>query len=242
MTLMSSGSISGALATPLTRPLDCVSMDLELQRVGGMVTHALLTKTSISLNSAGREGTKFLMSSGLLTSSCTGNTFTPSPTSSLISLASSCRESIRLAVTIIFKSLGKVRANSLAVLRPIPDEAPVTRTVLPSRRFAIAVAIVRLTNAGWTAVRKGSGVDAENNPGEGESCRRDLMVLRYARRSRIKILATGGVEDRGKENGNRENEKIGARGGSLMNHRPKVGMACGDPARPFRDPAGPGLG
>ena len=30
------------------------------------------------------------------------------------------------------------------VLFPIPDDAPVTMIVLPSRRFAIAVAIVRL--------------------------------------------------------------------------------------------------
>ena len=30
------------------------------------------------------------------------------------------------------------------MLLPIPDDAPVTMIVLPSRRFAIAVAIVRL--------------------------------------------------------------------------------------------------
>lgn len=36
--------------------------------------------------------------------------------------------------------LGLVRANSIAVLRPIPDELPVMRTVLPDRRFSIAAA------------------------------------------------------------------------------------------------------
>lgn len=35
--------------------------------------------------------------------------------------------------------LGDVRANSKAVLRPMPDEAPVMRTVLPKRVFAIDV-------------------------------------------------------------------------------------------------------
>jgi hypothetical protein len=35
--------------------------------------------------------------------------------------------------------LGAVRANSCAVLLPMPELAPVIRTVLPSRRLAIAV-------------------------------------------------------------------------------------------------------
>jgi len=39
---------------------------------------------------------------------------------------------------------GDVRANSIAVLRPIPDDAPVTMIVLPSRRLPIAVAMVRV--------------------------------------------------------------------------------------------------
>lgn len=47
--------------------------------------YALFTSTLMSLNSSGRDGTKFFTSSGLLTSSWTGSTFTPSPTSSLIS-------------------------------------------------------------------------------------------------------------------------------------------------------------
>ena len=40
------------------------------------------------------------------------------------------------------------------VLFPIPDEAPVTTTVLPSRRFAIAVAIVRLAILEEKGVRR----------------------------------------------------------------------------------------
>lgn len=36
-----------------------------------------------------------------------------------------------------------MRANSKAVLRPIPDDAPVMTTVLPARRFAVAEDIVR---------------------------------------------------------------------------------------------------
>lgn len=37
-----------------------------------------------------------------------------------------------------------IEAAMRPVLLPIPDDAPVTMIVLPSRRFAIAVAIVRL--------------------------------------------------------------------------------------------------
>lgn len=50
-------------------------------------TNALLTKTSMSLNSSGKLGTKSFTSCGLLTSIFTGRTLTPSPTSSLISWA-----------------------------------------------------------------------------------------------------------------------------------------------------------
>lgn len=107
------------------------------------MTHALLTRTSISLNSSGREETKLLISSGLLTSSLTGRTWTPSPTSCVISAATSFNVSMRRAVRINFRFLGDVRANSLAVLFPMPDEAPVTTIVLPSRRFATAEAMVR---------------------------------------------------------------------------------------------------
>jgi len=45
---------------------------------------------------------------------------------------------MRRAVRIKRRSLGAVRANSMAVLRPIPDEAPVIKIVLPSIRFEIA--------------------------------------------------------------------------------------------------------
>jgi hypothetical protein len=36
-----------------------------------------------------------------------------------------------------------VRANSKAVLRPMPDDAPVITTVFPARRFATADDILR---------------------------------------------------------------------------------------------------
>jgi hypothetical protein len=41
-------------------------------------------------------------------------------------------------VRIRLKFLGAVRANSMAVLLPIPDEAPVITIVFPSRRLLIA--------------------------------------------------------------------------------------------------------
>ena len=37
-----------------------------------------------------------------------------------------------------FRSFGKVRANSRAVARPMPDEAPVMRMVFPARRADMA--------------------------------------------------------------------------------------------------------
>ena len=43
----------------------------------------------------------------------------------------------------IFKLLGDVRANSWATLLPMPDEAPVTTMVFPSRRLPIAEAMLR---------------------------------------------------------------------------------------------------
>ena len=124
-------------------------------------TCALFTRTSMSLNSAGNESTNPFTSPGLLTSNFTGSTWTPEPTSFLISDATSFNVSILRAVRISLRLLGEVRANSNAgyhqrgclskaepalrpVLLPIPDDAPVTTIVLPSRRFAIAVAIVRL--------------------------------------------------------------------------------------------------
>lgn len=58
----------------------------------------------------------------------------------------SARASIRRAVRISRAGLsaGLVRANSRAVERPMPEEAPVMRIVLPERRAADdAVAMVR---------------------------------------------------------------------------------------------------
>jgi len=97
--------------------------------------YALFTKTSISLKSSGSELRKPLISVGLLTSSLTGQTFTPLPTSFSISLAISCNASSRRAVRMSFRFLGDCRANSNAVLRPIPADAPVMTIVLPSRFF-----------------------------------------------------------------------------------------------------------
>lgn len=109
-------------------------------------TYALLTKISMSLHSSGRLPTKLLTSSGLLTSSLYGSTLTPSPTSFWICAATSFNVSIRRAVRISRRFLGDVRANSTAVLLPIPEEAPVMTIVLPSRRLPIAVvAMVRMS-------------------------------------------------------------------------------------------------
>jgi hypothetical protein len=100
-----------------------------------MSTHALLTSTSMSLNSAGRLPTKACTSSTLLTSSLTGSTFTPVARDS-ISLATSFSVSSRRAVKMSLIS-GCVRANSTAVDLPIPDDAPVITIVLPLRRCAM---------------------------------------------------------------------------------------------------------
>jgi hypothetical protein len=75
---------------------------------------------------------------------------------------------MRLAVTISFRFLGAVRANSFAVLRPIPEEAPVITIVLPSKRLAIAEAIVRLNANRIIGDVRGSGGNAEVRPREGE--------------------------------------------------------------------------
>lgn len=118
-------------------------------------TYALLTSTSISLNSAGKEGMKFLMSSRLDTSSLTGSTFTPSPTSLLMPAATSFSVSIRLAVKMSLRLFGDVLANSCAVLLPMPDEAPVIKIVFPSSRLPCAVAIVRRKCGGAGRMRAG---------------------------------------------------------------------------------------
>jgi hypothetical protein len=62
---------------------------------------------------------------------------------------------MRRAVRISLRFLGAVRANSCAVLLPMPELAPVIRTVLPSRRLAIAVDMVL-----WVA-RRVRGVKRE---------------------------------------------------------------------------------
>jgi hypothetical protein len=53
------------------------------------------------------------------------------------------RSELTWPVRIIFKLLGDVRANSWATLLPMPDEAPVTTMVFPSRRLPIAEAMLR---------------------------------------------------------------------------------------------------
>ena len=50
-----------------------------------------------------------------------------------------------------FKLSGLVRANSNAVERPMPDEAPVMRTVLPERRLDIWVGMVAVPGGAFGA-------------------------------------------------------------------------------------------
>lgn len=99
-------------------------------------TNALLTKTSILLNSSGRPSTNAETSAGFDTSILTLCIFTPSPTSCRISCANSSSFSNLRAVRINRRLFGAVLANSFAVLLPIPDEAPVIKTVFPSSLFA----------------------------------------------------------------------------------------------------------
>lgn len=74
--------------------------------------------------------------------------------------------------------LGDVRANSTAVLLPMPEEAPVTTTVLPSRRLAIAEAIVLVV----LRVRRdlsGAEIDArERGRGIAERVRMKALLCR----------------------------------------------------------------
>ena len=161
MTLISSSRMSGALAMPLTRPLRSEVSDEPA--VVEDVTYALFTNTSISWKAAGSDSTKFRISSGCVTSSLTGRTCTPVPTSSLMLLTVSSKASTRRAARINLRCLDDVLANSIAspcqtaesigktmlatrepVLLPIPEEAPVIKMVLPSRRLAIAVDMVDL--------------------------------------------------------------------------------------------------
>jgi hypothetical protein len=101
--------------------------------------YALFTNTSTSLNPSGNPSIKALISSGLLTSNCLTHIFTPSPTSFVMAAEMSCRRSTRRAVRISLRFWGEVRANSKAVLRPMPEDAPVIRMVLPDRFLDIDV-------------------------------------------------------------------------------------------------------
>lgn len=111
-------------------------MSSELDRDIGIETYALLTSTSTCLNSSGNPPTNPSISSAFDTSNLTGNTLTPGANFP-ISSATSFSVSMRRAVRTSFRSSGLVRANSKAQERPIPDDAPVIRIVLPARRAAI---------------------------------------------------------------------------------------------------------
>jgi hypothetical protein len=68
----------------------------------------------------------------------------------------------------------------MAVLFPIPEDAPVTTTVLPSRRFAIAEAIVRM-EFGWVVNAKGD--TGRDEAVKGDESRRSCPIdLEQARR------------------------------------------------------------
>jgi hypothetical protein len=98
--------------------------------------YALFTKTSTSFHSSGRFPTNPSTALTSLTSNLTGSTFTPFAKPS-ISFATSLSVSSRLAVKMSFRSSGCVRANSTAVERPMPEDAPVITIVLPLRRWAM---------------------------------------------------------------------------------------------------------
>lgn len=117
----------------------------------------MLTKTSIDLNSSGSCSTNVDISSGFETSIFTLCTFTSSPTSSCISWANSWSLSNRRAVRINRRFFGDVRANSCAVLLPIPEEAPVIKMVLPSSLFDTAEEALRVVvyNFGERGIRSG---------------------------------------------------------------------------------------
>lgn len=72
------------------------------------------------------------------TSNLTGKIFVCPPLSVLMNSESSFKVSSRRAanMSLIF---GEVRENSIAVERPIPEDAPVIKTVFPLRRAAIVV-------------------------------------------------------------------------------------------------------
>lgn len=86
-------------------------------------------------HSCGKLPTNPLTSSCFDESSWIGSTFTPGPNCFSISIASAFSLSIRRAVRIRRKFFGDALANSTAVLRPMPEDAPVMTTVLPPSRF-----------------------------------------------------------------------------------------------------------
>ena len=104
-------------------------------------TYALFTKTSISLHSSGNLSISPSTSSSFVTSIFHTSTWQILFVSDSIVDLSSCSEDSLLAVRINRQS-GAVRANSRAVDRPIPAEAPVMRMVFFERRRAIADDIV----------------------------------------------------------------------------------------------------
>lgn len=117
-------------------------MHMDVQTHNFDMTYALLTKMSISLKCAGSFSTKVAISSDFEMSSLAIWTCTPLPTACDISLASAYSLSIRRAVMISLRLDADVRANSRAVLRPMPELAPVMRTVLPDRLRAAEVGIM----------------------------------------------------------------------------------------------------
>lgn len=140
MMLMSSSAISPTLSTPFTSPLGMttISYVLIILFYFGKGAHALLTRTSMSLQSSGSLFINPFTSLGEETSSLTGRTFVCPPLSALIDCASSFKVSSRRAANMSLIS-GEVRENSIAIERPIPEDAPVIKMVFPPRRAAIAV-------------------------------------------------------------------------------------------------------
>jgi hypothetical protein len=117
-------------------------MHMAVQPHNFYMTYALLTKMSTSLKCGGSFSTKVAISSGFEISSLATWTCTPLPTAWAISLASACSLPIRRAVKISLRLEADVCANSRAVLRPMPELAPVMRTVLPARFRAAEVGIM----------------------------------------------------------------------------------------------------
>lgn len=144
ITCTSSSAISPTFSTPLTPP-------------------ALFTSTSTFLHSSGKLGRNPRTPTGSDTSSCTARTFVRPAVSVSISAFTSLSVSMRRAARMreILLSAA-VRENSSAVARPMPEEAPVMRTVLPARREGMElcdmVRVVRRGTRGLVrALRRVSG-------------------------------------------------------------------------------------